>query len=70
MVIGYEQGITIAKCVYTERRSVPGIAEEVTDLGRAEREAMLVPAVLATNKNLFDLLIVVPRWYFLLTTAR
>ena len=50
-VIGYEQGAAIAKRAYTESRPVLDVAEEMTDLGRAELEALLDPVILTTNRN-------------------
>jgi fumarate hydratase class II len=43
-VIGYENGAAIAKKAYLERRPVLDVAEEMTDLSRAELESLLDPA--------------------------
>jgi len=43
-VIGYELGAVIAKQAYAEGRTVIDVAEELTDLSRAELERLLSPA--------------------------
>jgi fumarate hydratase class II len=45
-VIGYELGAKIAKQAYAEGRAVIDVAEELTDLKRAELERLLSPAEL------------------------
>jgi len=45
-VIGYELGAKIAKVAYAEGRAVLDVAEEMTDLSRAELEKLLSPAEL------------------------
>ena len=45
-VIGYELGAKIAKAAYAEGRAVLDVAEEMTDLSRAELEKLLSPAEL------------------------
>ena len=45
-VIGYELGAKIAKTAYAEGRAVVDVAEDMTDLSRAELEALLSPAKL------------------------
>ena len=50
-VIGCDEGAAIAKRAYTEGRPVLDVAEEMTDLGRAELEALMDPAALTTNKS-------------------
>jgi fumarate hydratase class II len=42
-VIGYEQGVAIAKRAWAEGRPVIDVAEEMTDLGREELETLLDP---------------------------
>jgi len=42
-VIGYELGAKIAKTAYAESRAVLDVAEELTDLSRAELEKLLSP---------------------------
>jgi fumarate hydratase class II len=42
-VIGYERGAEIAKTAYREGRPVLDVAEEMTDIGRSELEALLDP---------------------------
>ena len=42
-VIGYEKGAAIAKKTYQEGRPVLDVAEEETDLSRAELEKLLDP---------------------------
>jgi fumarate hydratase, class II len=42
-IIGYEQGAAIAKRAYAEGRPVIDVAVEMTELGRAELEALLDP---------------------------
>jgi fumarate hydratase class II len=48
-VIGYEKGSAIAKKAYAEGRAVLDVAEEMTDLSRAELEKLLDPALLTNN---------------------
>ncbi len=45
-VIGYELGAKIAKTAYAEGRAVIDVAEDMTDLSRAELEKLLDPAKL------------------------
>jgi len=45
-VIGYELGAKIAKTAYAEGRAVLDVAEDMTDLSRAELEKLLSPAEL------------------------
>ncbi|MCK5335764.1 MAG: aspartate ammonia-lyase, partial [Gammaproteobacteria bacterium] len=42
-VIGYELGAKIAKAAYADNRAVIDVAEEMTDLSRAELEKILDP---------------------------
>ncbi|AKS41803.1 class II fumarate hydratase [Wenzhouxiangella marina] len=42
-VIGYEKGAALAKQAYKEGRSILDVAEEMTDLSRAELETLLDP---------------------------
>ena len=48
-VIGYEKGAAIAKKAYAERKPVLEIAEQMTDLPRAELQRLLDPAELTTG---------------------
>ncbi|HEY1492825.1 MAG TPA: class II fumarate hydratase [Steroidobacteraceae bacterium] len=48
-VIGYEKGAAIAKKAYAEGRPVLEVAEELTDLSRAELQKLLDPAELTTG---------------------
>jgi fumarate hydratase class II len=50
-VIGYEQGAAIAKRAYAERRPVIEVAEEMTDLDRAELARLLDPADLTGKRQ-------------------
>jgi fumarate hydratase, class II len=48
-VIGYERGAAIAKKAYAEGRPILEVAENMTDLPRAELERLLDPAELTTG---------------------
>ena len=49
-VIGYEKGAAIAKKAYSEGRPVLDVAEEMTELSRADLETLLDPAALTDNE--------------------
>ncbi len=48
-VIGYEKGAALAKQAYKEGRSIIDVAEEMTDLSRAELEQLLDPIKLTAG---------------------
>ncbi|HED17623.1 MAG TPA: aspartate ammonia-lyase, partial [Gammaproteobacteria bacterium] len=50
-VIGYEKGYAIAKQAYAQGKPVLDVAEEMTDISRAELETLLDPGMLTDNKK-------------------
>ena len=48
-VIGYEKGAALAKQAYREGRPIIDVAEEMTDLSRAELEQLLDPIKLTAG---------------------
>ncbi len=50
-VIGYEKGYAIAKQAYAQGKPVLDVAEEMTDISRAELETLLDPVMLTDNKK-------------------